>query len=88
MVKNVKDSKLDQLALAYLQKEQPSTSKEALSKLKKQVLVICGTEDSDNGSAESLAKIIPGAVFASVPGDHGGALRTKEFSEKVLAFLK
>ena len=88
MVKYVKDSKLDQLALAYLQKEQPSTSKEVLSKLTKKVLVICGTEDSDNGSAESLAKIIPGAVFESVPGDHGGALRTKEFSEKVLKFFK
>ena len=88
MVKNVQAAGLDQLALAYLQKEQPSTSKEALSKLKQKVLVICGREDSDNGSAEALAKLIPKAIFKTVPGDHGGAVRTKEFSEEVISFLK
>ena len=88
MVKNVQAAGLDQLALANLQKEQPSTSKQALSKLKQKVLVICGREDSDNGSAEALAKLIPKAIFKTVPGDHGGAVRTKEFSEEVISFLK
>ena len=38
MIQNVQKSGLDQLALAYQQKEQPSTSKEALRKVKKNVL--------------------------------------------------
>ena len=88
MVRNVKASGLDQLALAYLQKEQPSTSKQALSKLNQRVLVICGREDTDNGSAEALAKLIPKATYRTVPGDHGGAVKTKEFSEEVISFLK
>ncbi len=51
MVKHVKEAGLDQLALAYLQKEQASTSKEALNKVKQPVLIICGDKDTDNGSA-------------------------------------
>ncbi|MGI8951589.1 MAG: alpha/beta fold hydrolase [Chitinophagaceae bacterium] len=88
MVKYVQSSGLDQLALAYLQKEQPSTSKEELSKLTKPVLIICGTEDTDNGSAKELAQLIPNADFAQVPGDHNHAAGTKEFSDKVILFLK
>jgi pimeloyl-ACP methyl ester carboxylesterase len=87
MVKHVQSSGLDQLALAYLQKEQPSTSKEELAKLHQPVLVICGSQDSDNGSSEDLVKLIPHASHATVPGDHGAALRTPEFSEKVISFL-
>jgi pimeloyl-ACP methyl ester carboxylesterase len=88
MVKNVKSAGLDQLALAYLQKEQPSTSIEELGAVKQAVLVICGDKDSDNGSSEELVKLIPHAIHANVPGDHGGAVRTVEFSEAVISFLK
>jgi len=88
MVKHVKEAGLDQLALAYLQKEQPSTSKEALGQVKQPVLIICGDRDTDNGSAEDLVKLFHHAEYARVPGDHGGALQTKEFGEKVLAFFK
>lgn len=88
MVKNVQSAGLDQLALAYLQKEQPSTSKEELAKIKNQVLVICGKDDEDNGSATDLTKLIPNAVFATVPGNHGTALVSKEFSNAVISFLR
>ena len=87
-VKYVQSAGLDQLAQAYLQKEQPSTSKEELGKLKNKVLIICGTEDSDNGSASELAAAIPNSTFVSVPGNHGGAARTKEFAEAVVKFLR
>ena len=88
MVKYVKSSAwLDQHALAMLQKEQPSTSKEELSKVKKPVLVICGDRDEDNGSSEALAKAIPGAIYTRVPGDHNNALKSIEFSAAVISFL-
>ena len=88
MVKYVKESGLDQQALAYLQQSQPSTSKADLHKLKNPVLVICGDKDADNGSAKELAELIPKSTYKVVPGDHGGALRTPEFSKEVLSFLK
>ena len=84
----VKQQHLDQLALAYLQRSQPSTSKEVLSKIKKPVLVICGDKDSDNGSAAGLAKLLPNSDFATVPGDHGHAASTTEFSNAVKLFFK
>ncbi|MEP6947971.1 MAG: alpha/beta hydrolase [Ginsengibacter sp.] len=84
----VKQQGLDQLALAYLQKAQPSTSKEALVKIKQPVLVICGDKDSDNGSAAELAKLLPNAYFETVPGDHNHASATSEFSNAVKLFLE
>jgi pimeloyl-ACP methyl ester carboxylesterase len=87
-VRYVKQQGLDTLALAYMQKYQPSTSPEALAAVQQPVLVISGDQDSDNGSATELAKMFRSATTATVPGDHNHAAGTKEFAEKVVAFLK
>lgn len=87
MVKRVKDMGLDQLALAYMQNGQPSTSKEALGKVKKPVLVICGDKDEDNGKAGELAALLPKSVQVTVPGNHGGTMQTPAFAKEVLHFL-
>jgi hypothetical protein len=87
MVENVKKQGLDQQALAYLQKAQPSTSKEELGKVKQPVLIICGDKDADNGSAKELAALFKHPIYKVTPGDHGGASRTKEFSTEVISFL-
>jgi pimeloyl-ACP methyl ester carboxylesterase len=84
----VKQQGLDMLALAYLQRSQPSTLKEALQKVQRPVLVICGDKDSDNGSAADLAKLFPNATWATTPGDHNHAAATKEFSGYVITFLR
>jgi pimeloyl-ACP methyl ester carboxylesterase len=88
MIKHIHDAGLDQLALAYLQKEQPSTPRGELAALRQPVLVICGDKDTDNGSSEELVKLIPHAVHATVPGDHGSASRSTEFSNAVVLFLQ
>jgi pimeloyl-ACP methyl ester carboxylesterase len=88
MVENVKKQGLDQQALAYLQRSQPSTSKEVLGNVKQPVLIICGDKDSDNGSAKELADLFKHPTYKVTPGDHGGASRTAEFSGEVIKFLK
>jgi len=88
MVSYVKKSGLDQQALALLQKEQPSTPIDVLKKVQQPILVICGSEDSDNGSAEKLSKVFTHGVFKATPGDHNNASRTPEFSAAVIQFLK
>ncbi|MDB5276107.1 MAG: alpha/beta hydrolase [Ferruginibacter sp.] len=88
MVGYVQQQKLDQLALAYLQRSQPSTPKEVLHKVKQPVLVISGSEDADNGSAGELAKLLPNSTLATVPGDHNHASATSEFSKEVIQFLQ
>ncbi len=88
LIEYVQQQKLDQLALAYLQRSQPSTSKEALGKITKPVLVISGSEDADNGSSHELAKLLPNSTVATTPGDHNHASATKEFSSAVINFLR
>ena len=85
--KRIVTSGLDRLALAYQQKEQPSTSKEELSRIKQKVLLLCGDQDEDNGKAQDLQQLIPGSVFVKVPGNHGSAAGTKEFARESVAFL-
>jgi hypothetical protein len=79
---------LNPLVLACQQKEQPSTSKEELAKLKQQVLIICGHEDSDNGKGSELQLLIPRSKFIEVTGNHNTSAYTPEFAEKILFFLK
>lgn len=83
----VKESGLDQQALALMQKGQPSTSKEAFSRNTKPVLVICGDHDEDNGSSEDLFKMIPKAQYKRPPGEHNNAVQTQEFSNSIIDFL-
>ena len=58
MLKYVKQSGLDQQALACQQKEQPSTSRKELGALRMPVLVVNGDKDRDNGNPEELAGLI------------------------------
>jgi len=88
MIKYIRSNPFDELALAYQQKWQPSTSKQELAKVKIPVLLIDGTEDHDNGDEVALNKLIPGSKLFHVPGDHNSASRTAEFSKAVLDFLK
>jgi pimeloyl-ACP methyl ester carboxylesterase len=85
--KRIANEKMDRLALAYQQKEQPSTSKEALAKLKQRVMIICGDQDIDS-RGEDLQKLIPHSEFVSVPGNHNTASNSAEFAIRVLTFLK
>lgn len=87
MVKNVQKAGLDQTALAFLQKSQPSTSPVQLQKINKPVLLICGDADEDNGSGKALSAMIPHSTFVTVPGDHNNAYHTKEFANSIISFL-
>jgi len=86
--KRIATSGLDRLALAYQQKEQPSTSREALGKIRRKVLIICGDKDEDNGKAQELQQLIPGSRYVIVPGNHGTAAATTEFAKETVTFLQ
>jgi pimeloyl-ACP methyl ester carboxylesterase len=50
-------------------------------------LVVCGSEDEDNGSAEELAAALPNATFAEVPGTHMSSVTRPELGEAITDFL-
>lgn len=88
MMKYIHSQHFDELALAYQQKYQPSTSARELAAVRNPVLIIRGTEDKENGSETGLKKLIPRSALAYVPGNHNTAIRTPEFSAAVLKFLQ
>ena len=79
---------LDRQALAWQQQAQPSTSPAALAKIHVPVLVIAGADDNDNGSAEALARLVPGATLRRVPGVHNTTAQSPQFAHEVLDFLQ
>ncbi|GAC1306471.1 MAG: alpha/beta hydrolase [Mucilaginibacter sp.] len=88
MIKYIHSQHFDELALAYQQKYQPSTSTAELAMVRKPVLVIRGTEDKENGSEKRLTNLIPHSTLVYVPGNHNTAIRTTEFSTAVINFLQ
>lgn len=84
----IRKNKFDNLALAYQQKHQPSTSAKELAGVKIPVLLIDGADDTTNGDVTVLQKMIPGAKFVTVPGDHNSAGNTIQFSAAIIGFLK
>jgi pimeloyl-ACP methyl ester carboxylesterase len=50
-------------------------------------LVVCGSEDDDNGSAEELAGVLPNAVFREVPGTHMSSVTKPELGIAIAEFL-
>ena len=84
----IRKNNFDNLALAYQQKHQPSTSKQELAKVKIPVLLIDGTEDFTNGDVHDLKKLILTSTMVSVPGNHNSAGNTIQFSTAILDFLK
>jgi pimeloyl-ACP methyl ester carboxylesterase len=88
MMKYIHSQHFDEQALALQQKYQPSTSQQELALVTIPVLIVRGTEDKTGGSETVLNKMIPRSAVAYVPGDHNAAIRTPEFGDAVLKFLK
>lgn len=50
-------------------------------------LVVCGSEDQDNGSAPELASILHDAEYAEIPGTHMSSVTKPELGEAIARFL-
>jgi pimeloyl-ACP methyl ester carboxylesterase len=81
-------SDLKALAACIRGAREPIT-REAVASLEVPVLVVTGSEDVIGGSAEELARSIPGAEAVSVPGrDHMRTVGDRVYKEAVLDFLR
>ena len=49
-------------------------------------LILCGTEDEDNGSAPKLAEALPDATYEPVPGTHMSSVTKPLFGEALARF--
>ena len=81
--------KIDLEAAALLLKalgDHPSPD-EALAAFTMPTLVVCGSEDHDNGSARELATMLPDARYEEIPGTHMSSVTKPDLGEKIAAFL-
>ena len=83
----MKSQGVDRPAARHLLESFEDTSMDWLKAFTMPTLVVCGSEDEDNGSAEDLAKALPNAVFREVPGTHMSSVTKPEFGAAIAAFL-
>ena len=83
----MKTMKVDRVAASLLLPTFTDARPEWLAAFTMPTLVLCGTEDHDNGSAQELASALPNATYAAVPGTHMSSVTRPEFGDAMAAFL-
>jgi pimeloyl-ACP methyl ester carboxylesterase len=77
----------DPVALALVLDTFTDTPPEALADITVPVLVLTGVQDGHHATAAALAGALPAGQHVTLPGGHGGAVRTPEFEAAVTGFL-
>lgn len=83
----LKTTKGDPVALLGILNTFVDTPREVLERLAQPALVVCGAEDFDNGSAASLADVLPDARYVETPGGHMSAVVKPELGQAIADFL-
>lgn len=83
----MKSMQVDREAARLLLGTMTDTAPEALVALDMPTLVVCGSEDQDNGSAERLVAALPDATLAEVPGTHMGSVTQPQLGIAIRDFL-
>ncbi|MEP7211400.1 MAG: alpha/beta fold hydrolase [Alphaproteobacteria bacterium] len=83
----LKTVKGDPVALLNLLDTFVDTSEAQVAAICQPVLVLAGVEDSDNGSAEALAAVLPEAIWRTTPGGHMSAVIKPELGREIADFL-
>ena len=83
----MKSQKVDRVAASLLLESFEDAFLSWLDAFTMPTLVVCGSEDDDNGSAEELANVLPNAIFEQVPGTHMTSVTKPEFGETIANFL-
>jgi len=83
----MKSQKVDREAARLLLDSFEDSRPEWLRAFTMPTLVVCGSEDDDNGSAEELAEALPNAIFEEIPGTHMSSVTKPELGEAIARFL-
>jgi pimeloyl-ACP methyl ester carboxylesterase len=83
----MKSQKIDRVSAGLLLNSFADSFMDWLGAFTMPTLVVCGSEDEDNGSAEELAAALPNAVFKEVPGTHMSSVTKPELGAAIAEFL-
>ena len=83
----MKTMKVDRVSAGHLLNAFEDVDFAWLDALTMPTLVVCGSEDHDNGSAPRLAAALPNATYVEVPGTHMSSVTKPEFGLAIADFL-
>ncbi|WP_017668694.1 alpha/beta hydrolase [Sandarakinorhabdus sp. AAP62] len=83
----IRQNNIDRLAVSLLIGSQTSTPIDVLRGFETRILVLCGRNDSDNGSAPALALELPNAALVEIAGNHMSAVTKPDFGTAIAAWL-
>lgn len=84
----MKTMKVDKTAAAHLLGTFCDAQDDWLSQFAMPTLVVCGSEDHDNGSAADLAAALPNATHREIPGTHMSSVTKPELGTEIAAFVQ
>ncbi|VWX54724.1 alpha/beta fold hydrolase [Novosphingobium sp. 9U] len=84
----MRTQKVDLVASRLLLQSVDDTPPEDLAGVTMSTLVLCGADDSDNGSAPALAAALPDACYVAIPGTHMSSVTEKAMGDAMVTFLK
>lgn len=83
----MKTVKIDPVALRYLLLSMTDITRDDLAAITVPTLVLCGVDDSDNGSADALVAALPDARRGTIPGNHMSCITLPDFGAAIAAYL-
>ena len=83
----MKSMKIDRTAARLLLSSIGDIPAESLSRVTMPVLVVCGSDDTDNGSAPDLAAMLPDGHYCEIPGTHMSSVTQRQLGGAISAFL-
>lgn len=84
----MKTMKVDRVAARLLLNAVDDTREEELARITMPTMVLCGDNDSDNGSAPRLAELLPDAEFVEIPGTHMSSVAEGAMGDALVEFLR
>lgn len=83
----LKSQKVDRTAARLLLGSMENLDLGELANIACPTLVVCGDEDSDNGSAQELAGMLPNATYTEVPGTHMSSVTKPDLGRAMAQWL-
>jgi pimeloyl-ACP methyl ester carboxylesterase len=83
----MKSQKVDRVAAGLLLESFADAFVDWLKAFTMPTMVVCGSEDHDNGSGQELAAALPSATFREIPGTHMSSVTKPELGEAIAEFL-